>query len=79
MLVGEAFVRVDGQPFRNELAALAVPSVIGTFLTGEDSAAGRTEQLSQVICVMVVHAHNSIIFCLPLLSLHDLIGESVQA
>lgn len=55
MLVGEAFVRVDGQAFRNELAAPAVPSVIGTFLTGEDSAAGRTEQLSRLICVLVIH------------------------
>ena len=41
VLVGNAFVRVNGEAFRNELAALAVPSFVSAFFFCKDSATGR--------------------------------------
>jgi len=68
MLVGKTAVRIDSKAFRDELAALAVPSAVGPFLLGEDRTAGWAEKLGGLVSAGVIHMiHNSIIFHIPLI------------
>jgi hypothetical protein len=59
VLIGKPLVRIYGKFFRNELPAFTIPPLFGSLLVSEDRTAGRTEKLSRVNGVFIIHVvHN---------------------